>query len=279
MAVTGVADPARLLRNDAAVAGLPISLTKPLGVGVLNNRHKSTGEVVPEAVASMVALNARGRAGRPGRRRGGGHRRHRVRPAGAPVQDGARLRGDRRGRRGRGALPRRRAGGAARRLRQRRHPAQPGLGAVRTSPPTSTRTSCCCSPTPRPAAGCWSWARCPAPRSSGRWSRGRTQSSASAEALGSRAAGGPRRPPGDWLCARTCQGAATASAKDLRVSEAASRRRKAGARERRPGPCHGRVRVSRDRRGYRLVVPVIDQRCRTHDRAVVPGPAPRRPGP
>jgi len=59
MAVTGIADPARLLRNDAAVAGMPISLTKPLGVGMLNNRHKSTGEVFPEAVASMVALNAR----------------------------------------------------------------------------------------------------------------------------------------------------------------------------------------------------------------------------
>src|SRR5690349_3614353 len=42
MAVTGVADPARLLRNDTAQPGLPISLTKPLGVGVLNNRHKST---------------------------------------------------------------------------------------------------------------------------------------------------------------------------------------------------------------------------------------------
>ena len=57
MAVTGVADPDRLLRNDAAEAGLPLSLTKPLGVGVLNNRHKATGEVFPEAVASMVALN------------------------------------------------------------------------------------------------------------------------------------------------------------------------------------------------------------------------------
>jgi selenide,water dikinase len=58
MAVTGVADPNRLLRNDAARAGLPISLTKPLGVGVLNNRHKSTGEVFPQAIASMVQLNA-----------------------------------------------------------------------------------------------------------------------------------------------------------------------------------------------------------------------------
>jgi selenide,water dikinase len=57
LAVTGVVDPDRILRNDAARPGLPISLTKPLGVGVLNNRHKVTGENFPQAVASMVALN------------------------------------------------------------------------------------------------------------------------------------------------------------------------------------------------------------------------------
>lgn len=57
MAVTGIADPARLLRNDAAVAGLPLTLTKPLGVGLLNNRHKQTGEVFDEAIASMTGLN------------------------------------------------------------------------------------------------------------------------------------------------------------------------------------------------------------------------------
>jgi hypothetical protein len=39
------------------VAGLPLTLTKPLGVGVLNNRHKSTGEVFDHAVASMASLN------------------------------------------------------------------------------------------------------------------------------------------------------------------------------------------------------------------------------
>ena len=58
MAVTGVADPERLMRNDAAQAGMPLSLTKPLGVGVLNNRHKATGEVFPHAVAAMTTLNA-----------------------------------------------------------------------------------------------------------------------------------------------------------------------------------------------------------------------------
>ncbi|MBJ7902933.1 selenide, water dikinase SelD [Streptomyces sp. DSM 110735] len=57
MAVTGVVDPDRLLRNDAGRAGVPLSLTKPLGLGVLNNRHKSTGEVFPQAVETMVALN------------------------------------------------------------------------------------------------------------------------------------------------------------------------------------------------------------------------------
>ena len=57
MAVTGVADPDRLLRNDAAEPGLPLTLTKPIGVGLLNNRHKRTGEVFPNAIASMTALN------------------------------------------------------------------------------------------------------------------------------------------------------------------------------------------------------------------------------
>ncbi|MGV9711881.1 selenide, water dikinase SelD [Gordonia sp. NPDC003424] len=57
MAVTGVADPDRLIRNDAAEPGLPITLTKPIGVGLLNNRHKQTGEVFDEAIALMTALN------------------------------------------------------------------------------------------------------------------------------------------------------------------------------------------------------------------------------
>ncbi|MEU6341551.1 selenide, water dikinase SelD [Streptomyces sp. NPDC046977] len=57
MAVTGTADPSRLLRNDAGRPGMPLSLTKPLGLGVLNNRHKATGEVFPQAVETMVTLN------------------------------------------------------------------------------------------------------------------------------------------------------------------------------------------------------------------------------
>jgi len=57
MAVTGVADPERLLRNDSGRPGLPLTLTKPLGIGVLNSRHKATGEPFPHAVAAMTTLN------------------------------------------------------------------------------------------------------------------------------------------------------------------------------------------------------------------------------
>lgn len=48
LAVTGVVDPSALMRNDAGRPGLPLTLTKPLGIGVLNARHKATG--VPDAV-------------------------------------------------------------------------------------------------------------------------------------------------------------------------------------------------------------------------------------
>jgi selenide,water dikinase len=57
MAVTGLADPAALLRNDSGRAGDALTLTKPLGLGVLNNRHKATGERFPHAVETMVTLN------------------------------------------------------------------------------------------------------------------------------------------------------------------------------------------------------------------------------
>ena len=58
LAVTGIADPNRLLRNDSGKPGTPLTLTKPLGVGVLNSRHKSTGEVFPQAIEVMTILNA-----------------------------------------------------------------------------------------------------------------------------------------------------------------------------------------------------------------------------
>ena len=58
MAVTGLADPDALLRIDAGAAGLPLSLTKPIGSGVLNAWHKATGEVSQAAIDVMTTLNA-----------------------------------------------------------------------------------------------------------------------------------------------------------------------------------------------------------------------------
>jgi selenide,water dikinase len=58
MAVTGTADPAELLRIDAGRPGLPLSLTKPIGTGVLNAWHKATGQVSAAAIEVMTTLNA-----------------------------------------------------------------------------------------------------------------------------------------------------------------------------------------------------------------------------
>jgi selenide, water dikinase len=58
MAVTGTADPDRLLQIDAGRPGLPLSLTKPIGTGVLNSWHKATGEVSEAAIDVMTTLNA-----------------------------------------------------------------------------------------------------------------------------------------------------------------------------------------------------------------------------
>jgi selenide,water dikinase len=57
LAVTGTARPDRLMRLETARPGLPLSLSKPLGVGVLNNRHKATGETFPQAIEVMTTLN------------------------------------------------------------------------------------------------------------------------------------------------------------------------------------------------------------------------------
>jgi selenide,water dikinase len=57
LAVTGIGDPATLMRIDAGRPGIPLSLTKPLGIGVLNTRHKSTGERFAQAIDAMTTLN------------------------------------------------------------------------------------------------------------------------------------------------------------------------------------------------------------------------------
>lgn len=59
MAVTGLADPDQLLRIDSGRPGLPLSLTKPIGSGVLNAMHKATGVVSEAAIEVMTTLNAK----------------------------------------------------------------------------------------------------------------------------------------------------------------------------------------------------------------------------
>ncbi len=57
MAVIGTVALDQVMRIDAGRAGLPLSLTKPLGIGTLNTRHKQTGDTFPHAIATMTALN------------------------------------------------------------------------------------------------------------------------------------------------------------------------------------------------------------------------------
>jgi selenide,water dikinase len=57
LAVTGVVDPERMMRIDAGRAGTALTLTKRLGIGVLNSRHKATGEVFEQAVDTMTTSN------------------------------------------------------------------------------------------------------------------------------------------------------------------------------------------------------------------------------
>jgi selenide,water dikinase len=57
MAVTGMVRIDQLMRIDCGAPGLPLSLTKPLGIGTLNTQHRATGRTFPEAIATMTTLN------------------------------------------------------------------------------------------------------------------------------------------------------------------------------------------------------------------------------
>ncbi len=58
MAVFGTAATAELIRIDQAVPGTPLTLTKPLGLGILNAWHRATGVLHQEAIDVMTNLNA-----------------------------------------------------------------------------------------------------------------------------------------------------------------------------------------------------------------------------
>ena len=159
---------------------LPSSLTKPLGIGVLNARHKSTGEVFPEAIATMTTLNRDAAAAAVGTGAraatdvtgfgllGHLHKLARasevtavIAAADVPYLEGARE-----------ALQEGYVSGGTRR----------NLDWVRPSLRSALDESeLSCSPTRRPAAACWSPVRFRAPRSSASSSPGATGSSSSAD--------------------------------------------------------------------------------------------------
>ena len=152
---TGSCTNAGLRDGDALV------LTKPLGIGIATTAIKAgvaPGELVDAAVASMTASNAAAAAGGGGRRGDGLHRRHRVRAARAPGEDGRGVRA---------STPSIDVAAvpvlpgvrelAAVGDRARRQPPQPRLGgAARWTPAGSASSTCCCWPTPRPPAACCS---------------------------------------------------------------------------------------------------------------------------
>jgi len=169
MAVTGIADPDRLLRNDAGRPGQPLTLTKPLGIGVLNSRHKATGEPFPHAVAAMTTLNRD--AARAALDAGAtcatdvtgfgllGHLHKLARASGVTaVVDAAAV----------SYLDGAREALAAGYVSGGTGATSTGYGRTARHP-ESARTSCSCSPTRRPRVGCWSRAWCSATRSSASW--------------------------------------------------------------------------------------------------------------
>ena len=192
MAVTGLVDPDRLLRNDARrgrPAAHPDQAARRRGAqqpaqghrrGLRRTRSPAWWRLNRDAAAAAVAA---GRAGR--------HRRDRVRPAGSPAQDDAR---ERRRRRSSTRLPSPTSRARARPCATASSAAAPGAtstGSVPTCRRPSTRTSCCCWPTRRPAVVCsWS-ARCRAARSSARSSPDASTASRCADATVATGAAGP----------------------------------------------------------------------------------------
>ena len=130
LAVTGFGNADTLLRNDAAEAGTALTLTKPLGLGILNNRHKATGQRFDQAIAAMTTLNreASRAAVEAGVRAATdvtgfgllGHLYKMARASGVTAVVDCR----------RGALPRRRTRLARAGIRARWQPSQPRLGAA-----------------------------------------------------------------------------------------------------------------------------------------------------
>ena len=181
LAVTGFGNADTLLRNDAAEAGTALTLTKPLGLGILNNRHKATGQRFEQAIAAMTTLNrdASRAAVEAGVRAATdvtgfgllGHLYKMARASGVtavvdaaavPYLDDAR-------------------DSLAAGIRARVAAVATSTGCGRTSTPTWTRTSWCSWPMPRPPVACSSPASCRVIRSSASSSRPASSPSSSAD--------------------------------------------------------------------------------------------------
>ena len=169
LAVTGIADPNRLLRNDSGKPGTPLSLTKPLGIGVLNSRHKATGERFPQAIDEMTTLNATP----PPPRWTPASNVPRTSPDSACWGTCTSWRAPAASRPSSTLPPCRIWRGPARRWRRATSAAAPGATSTGWRH-TSTcqryhRRKRCCSPTRRLPAACWSPAKFRARRSSESW--------------------------------------------------------------------------------------------------------------
>ena len=91
LAVVGEVHPDRILRNSGLRDGDALVLTKPLGIGITTTAIKAgvaPGELVDGGRRVDDGEQRRGGAGGGGRRGDGLHRRHRVRAARTPDEDG-----------------------------------------------------------------------------------------------------------------------------------------------------------------------------------------------
>ena len=165
LAVTGLVDPARILRNDGARAGDVARADQAAGDRGPGRRTRSGPARTARCRGGGGDAHAQRRGGPPGTRRRGprGDRRDRVRAARARARHGARerRRGGARGRCGSGSGGRcrpagRRATGspAARAATRRGRSASPP-----SAPPCRRGGAGCCATRPPPAAWSWRWRR------------------------------------------------------------------------------------------------------------------------
>ena len=128
LAVTGIVDPERILRNSGGRAGDALVLTKPLGAGLISTAAKrglADEATIAAAIEVMTTLNDDAATAALAAGANGCDRRHRLRPGRPPARAHAGERPRRRDRRRSGTGDRRRArAGGSRRVGRGRDAAQ-----------------------------------------------------------------------------------------------------------------------------------------------------------